>query len=136
MAIWRVCVGYRTPGYIIDIARNFDTRRGLGVWKGIEGLKGGYVYDKRYHFTDECFTNPHVWVFMNEPPKTEWLSADRWKIWMLNKEGVLIEWTAMRMANLVAWDMHRQAMIPKEPMAPDDLDIMPGAVEEVGDVPP
>jgi len=55
---------------------------------GIETLKDGYAYDDRYHFKEEYFDCPQIWVFMNMVPDISMLSKDRWKLWVI-KEGKL-----------------------------------------------
>lgn len=67
--------------YLIDIPRAIQKDRLFQFYAGIETLKDGYAYDDRYHFKDECFDCPNVWVFTNRMPDRTMLSEDRWRIW-------------------------------------------------------
>jgi len=62
--------------YVIDIPRSEKPSQAL--WAGIEMLKDGYCYDKRFKWRDRDFDNPHIIVLTNERPNAEYLSADRW----------------------------------------------------------
>lgn len=75
--------------YIIDIPRAIQKDRLFQFYAGIETLKDGYAYDDRYHFKDECFDCPVIWVFTNVMPERHLLSADRWRFWRI-VEGVLV----------------------------------------------
>lgn len=67
--------------YIIDIPRAIQKDRLYQFYAGIETLKDGYAFDDRYHFKDEVFDCPVIWVFTNVAPEQKMLSADRWKFW-------------------------------------------------------
>lgn len=76
--------------YIIDIPRAIQKDRLFQFYAGIETLKDGYAYDDRYHFKDECFDSPVIWVFTNVEPERNLLSADRWRFWEVQgKDGDL-----------------------------------------------
>jgi len=77
--------------YIIDIPRALKKDNLLQFFAGIETLKDGYAYDDRYHFKEEYFDCPNIWVFMNTMPDIDCLSKDRWKIWHFNALGLLTE---------------------------------------------
>lgn len=78
--------------YYIDVPR--EIKGGSDFWSGIETLKGGYAYDKRYKFREKMFTPPHVWLKMNYIPDRKHLSADRWDIWTVNGAMELVPWVA------------------------------------------
>lgn len=75
--------------YIIDIPRAMPKERMFQFFAGIETLKDGYAYDDRYHFRDELFDCPNIWVFTNMVPDNSMLSKDRWRLWEIS-EGSLI----------------------------------------------
>jgi len=78
--------------YLYDLPRSVDQSRLKELYAAIEVVKGGYAYDKRYKGKEMWFTCPHIWVFCNEKPKTEWLSEDRWVFWTVeNMELVRLE---------------------------------------------
>lgn len=86
----------KKPLYIIDIPRALRKDQLYQFFSGIETLKDGYAYDDRYHFKEEYFDCPNIWVFMNTFPETEYLSKDRWVFWRITETKTLV-----KMANSV-----------------------------------
>lgn len=74
--------------YIIDIPRAIQKDRLYQFYAGIETLKDGYAYDDRYHFRDEVFDCPNIWVFTNVLPETSFLSLDRWVFWTIVEDNL------------------------------------------------
>lgn len=72
--------------YIIDIPRAIQKDKLYQFYAGLETLKDGYAYDDRYHFKDECFDCPNIWVFTNRLPDPSLLSRDRWRIWTIEED--------------------------------------------------
>lgn len=72
--------------YIIDIPRAIQKDKLYQFYAGLETLKDGYAYDDRYHFKDECFDCPNIWVFTNRLPDASLLSRDRWRIWTIEED--------------------------------------------------
>jgi len=70
--------------YIIDLPRAMKKEHLFQFFSGIETLKDGYAYDDRYHFKEEYFDSPNIWVFMNILPEMSYLTADRWRVWRIN----------------------------------------------------
>ena len=61
----------------------FDLPRNNGnyiSYDAVESIKNGMITNMKYETGFKCFPSPHVLVFANEPPDTEKLSEDRWKI--------------------------------------------------------
>lgn len=79
----------KMPLYIIDIPRALRKDQLFQFFSGVETIKDGYAYDDRYHFKEEYFDCPVIWIFMNKLPELESLSSDRWKIWSFNNDGDL-----------------------------------------------
>lgn len=75
--------------YIIDVPRALRKDQLFQFFSGIETLKDGYAYDDRYHFKEEYFDCPNIWIFMNIIPDTSYLSNDRWKIWTFDDNSNL-----------------------------------------------
>ena len=75
--------------YIIDIPRALRKDQLRQFFSGIETLKDGYAYDDRYHFKEEYFDCPNIWIFMNTVPDLSMLSTDRWELWTFNALGTL-----------------------------------------------
>jgi len=68
----------------IDMPRSLDKSRLYGIYTAIEQIKKGKVYDIRYSYRKWWFHSPQIWVFTNVPPDLTCLSADRWKVWIVN----------------------------------------------------
>lgn len=79
----------KKPLYIIDLPRAISKDKLYQFFSGVETLKDGYAYDDRYHFKEEYFDCPNIWIFMNTYPDLDLLSLDRWVIWQV-KDNTLI----------------------------------------------
>lgn len=79
----------KMPLYIIDIPRALNKDKLFQFFSAIETLKDGYAYDDRYHFREEYFDCPQIWVFMNVIPELNMLSSDRWVFWQFTPKGNL-----------------------------------------------
>lgn len=80
--------------YCLDMPRGLNKDRLAELYGGIECLKNGYVYEKRYQGKMRRFDRPQVCTFGNQWPDMRLLSMDRWKLWQLcieenpeNEEG-------------------------------------------------
>nr|QKV51223.1 putative replication associated protein [Crucivirus sp.] len=67
------------PIYLIDYPRSEETKR--SHWAAIETIKGGRAFDKRYKGKEMRFDKPHIWIFTNSCPKSNWLTKNRWLFW-------------------------------------------------------
>lgn len=67
-----------SKGYVVDVPRAGSTRKDL--WAGIEQIKGGHLYDKRYSWKEVYIDPPKLMVMTNKLPARDWLSRDRWEI--------------------------------------------------------
>lgn len=75
----------KRPCYFIDLPRATSGANQHAMYSAIEEIKNGYCYDDRYHFRQELFEPPHVWIFTNQVPNTAHLSKDRWVFWTIHK---------------------------------------------------
>lgn len=66
--------------YMIDMPKGMKKEKLGDFYSGIESLKNGVVYDKRYHFKKRRMECPQVVVFTNTLPNLDYLSKDRWVI--------------------------------------------------------
>lgn len=75
------CLEYPAKGYIFDIPRASSIKRRTALWSGIEQIKNGLLYEKRYKPRKVWIQPPKVIVFTNEDePPWELLSLDRWRV--------------------------------------------------------
>ena len=72
-----------SPTYLIDMPRAMKKDNLWELYAGIEELKNGYAYDKRYGFRDRQMDRPQVIVFSNQFPELTAMSMDRWKIYRI-----------------------------------------------------
>lgn len=69
--------------YLIDMPRGMKKDKLGEFYSGLECLKNGYMYDKRYSFKMRRIDRPQICCFTNMLPKMELLSADRWELYRL-----------------------------------------------------
>lgn len=69
--------------YLIDMPRAMKKRHLYEFYSGIETIKNGMLYDKRYKGCFRYIDEPNIIVFTNSPPKLKYLSKDRWKLWTI-----------------------------------------------------
>lgn len=67
--------------YIFDMPRGMKKDKLGDFYAGIEVIKNGVAYDKRYTAKKTRFDRPRIFVFTNTLPVFELLSKDRWQVW-------------------------------------------------------
>jgi hypothetical protein len=67
--------------YCFDMPRGMKKDKLGDFYSGIEVIKNGVAYDKRYSGTKKRFDRPRVVVFTNTLPNFELMSMDRWNVW-------------------------------------------------------
>lgn len=75
----------QTPisGFCFDLPRADGDKKNVAMWKAVEEIKNGYLYDDRYHFREMWIDTPKILIFTNDYPDKSVLSADRWQIYTL-----------------------------------------------------
>lgn len=66
--------------YLIDMPKGLKKEKLASFYGGIECLKNGVMYDKRYAFKKRRIARPQIIVFTNAMPDFSLLSLDRWAI--------------------------------------------------------
>lgn len=69
--------------YIFDLPRGMKKDKLGDFYSGIEVIKNGVAYDKRYTAEKIRFNRPRILVFTNTLPEFSLMSKDRWKVWSL-----------------------------------------------------
>lgn len=64
--------------YLVDMPRGMKKEKLASFYAGLEALKNGVMYDKRYAFKKRRIDRPQIVVFTNQKPDVELLSIDRW----------------------------------------------------------
>lgn len=72
--------------YIMDLPRGISKKDMSNMITGIECIKNGYVFDKRYGYRELRMGRPQIFVFCNKLPNLTYLSKDRWKIWEMHSD--------------------------------------------------
>lgn len=67
--------------YIVDMPRGMKKNKLGEFYSGLESIKNGLAYDKRYKYRERRFDRPQVFVFTNTLPAFNLLSRDRWRLW-------------------------------------------------------
>ncbi len=75
--------------YLVDMPRAMKKDKLSEFYSGLESLKNGVCYDKRYSFKKRRMNRPQVIVFTNKPPCYEYMSLDRWEIWRMQDDKSL-----------------------------------------------
>lgn len=87
--IMRIAMKKAGSGYCFDLPRADSDRRNREMWRAIEQIKDGYLYEDRYTFQEMWIDPPKIIVFTNDMPPMDTLSNDRWKIYGINRYGAL-----------------------------------------------
>lgn len=74
-----------------------DIRRDAEIWKAVEQMKNGYLWDKRHHWQEAYIMPPKVLVLTNDEPDRTMLSRDRWDIGYL-------DYGISNWANTIKWE--------------------------------
>lgn len=78
-------VGFK-KSYIVDMPRGMKKDKLSDFYAGIEVIKNGIAYDKRYQGVKRRFDRPRVFVFTNTLPAFNLMSADKWVIWKIDHD--------------------------------------------------
>ena len=80
--------------YLIDMPRGMKKDKLGEFYAGLECLKNGVCYDKRYAGKKRRFDRPQIIVFTNCIPKLELMTKDRWEIFSMGQDHALSDITA------------------------------------------
>lgn len=79
----------KLSGVFIDLPRSMDKTRLYGIYSAIEQIKKGKLYDIRYHYKAWWIDSPQIWVFTNKMPDLDYLSKDRWNIYIIDNNELI-----------------------------------------------
>ena len=82
-------VTIRSKAYVIDMPRALKKEKLYAFYSGLEELKNGRVYDKRYNFKVARFNRPQIFVFSNNFPEFGVMSMDRWEVYTINADKTM-----------------------------------------------
>lgn len=78
--------------YVFDMPRGMKKDKLADFYSGIECIKNGVAYDKRYAAKKVRFDRPRVVVFTNTLPVFELLSKDRWNVVSITEQYEIVPW--------------------------------------------
>ena len=78
--------------YMIDMPRAMKKDKLGDFYAGLEALKNGVMYDKRYSFKKRRIDRPQIIVFTNTLPDWELMSKDRWEVYEITKDYDLVKY--------------------------------------------
>lgn len=82
----------KKKAYFLDMPRGMKKDKLADLYSGIEIIKNGVCYDKRYTAKKIRFNRPRVFIFTNELPCFELMSKDRWNVWQITEDFELVKW--------------------------------------------
>ena len=83
--IMQCCMSIKPQkAYLIDMPRGLKKEKLSSFYAGIECLKNGVMYDKRYAFRKRRIDRPQIFIFTNCMPDKRLLSRDRWRFWTVS----------------------------------------------------
>ena len=80
--------------YLVDMPRGMKKDKLADFYAGLECLKNGVVWDKRYGGKKRRMTRPHIVVFTNMLPVFSLMTPDRWVVKEMTPDKELIDWKA------------------------------------------
>jgi hypothetical protein len=72
--------------YLVDMPRALKKDKLSEFYSGLECLKNGVVWDKRYAAKKRRMDRPQIVVFTNVLPAFEFMSADRWVVYKMETD--------------------------------------------------
>ena len=89
--IMQCCMGIKPQKcYLVDMPRGMKKDKLAGFYSGLESLKNGVMYDKRYGFKKRRIDRPQIIVFTNAQPDWTLMSPDRWTVFRITEDKNLV----------------------------------------------
>lgn len=93
--------------YIVDMPRGMKKDKLGDFYSGLEVIKNGVAYDKRYKASKIRFDRPRIFVFTNMLPVFKLMSPDRWNVWVISKDMELLPYELnVSPCNIIINDKH------------------------------
>jgi len=113
---------------VMDIPRSLETTKKWASWfAGIETLKDGKVYDKRFSAKAKRICPPKVVVLCNDFPPVNGLSVDRWRMYFMDYDCIVTRvkpFTVTRLGKLMDESKSAGRYTWKPRMAEDEGDYL------------
>ena len=86
----------KKKAYFFDLPRGMKKDKLGDLYAGIEIIKNGCAYDKRYTAKKIRFDRPRIFVFTNVLPEFNFMSKDRWNVWQITEDYDMIKWNSFQ----------------------------------------
>lgn len=86
----------KKKAYFFDLPRGMKKDKLGDLYAGIEIVKNGCCYDKRYTAKKVRFDRPRIFIFTNVLPEFKLMSKDRWNVWQITEEYEMIKWNSFQ----------------------------------------
>lgn len=81
----------RTPGIMFcDMPKAMNKNNISYFYTAMEQIKKGELVDSRYNAKVFWIDSPRIWVFTNESPDERLLTRDRWRLWRITDDMMLV----------------------------------------------
>lgn len=95
--------------YLIDMPAAMKKEKVHQMYSGLEMLKNGFLYDKRYSGRKMRISRPGVVVFANNLPNLGLMAPDRWQVWYITPDK-----------DLVRYDSELHPLLTDDPIPEED----------------
>lgn len=75
------CIEYPSNAYVFDIPRAINNKKRNALWAGLEQIKNGCLFEKRYKPRKIWINPPKVLIYTNDDIPVNMLTMDRWHIY-------------------------------------------------------
>ena len=108
--------------YVIDMPRGMKKDKLADFYAGLETIKNGVTYDKRYCGKKRRIDRPQIIVFTNNLPVFELMTKDRWVVWVMQADRSVVKYTPDQLA-LMEKDAAPSPVAPvsRQPIPPVNL---------------
>lgn len=86
---------HKSPCYLFDMPAAMKKEKVHQLYSGLEMLKNGFLYDKRYNGKKLRISRPIVAVFANNLPQLGLMAPDRWVTMYITPKKNLVEFDAL-----------------------------------------
>jgi len=81
-----------SAAYVFDMPAAMKKDKVAQLYSGLEMLKNGFLYDKRYNGKKRRINRPQVLVFANNLPQLDLMAPDRWNVLYISPGKKLLKY--------------------------------------------
>jgi len=103
--------------YTFDMPAAMKKEKLHGMYQGLECLKNGLLYDKRYKGRKlRLEQRPAIIVFTNTPPNKSLMAPDRWVIWHMQPDKTILRERPVRTPSIPSQSAASSSTAPPQPV--------------------